>query len=112
MSGHVESVPSVVDRIKHTMVGLKMPRAIEILDATVRRLEPGELTALEAIASVVTLTLVSHGRLLPGFRPQIWSSLGRVSVSDQPRQPLARAVLIEICSIFLIGADSQVRADL
>ena len=42
MSGHVESVPSVVDRIKHTMVGLKMPRAIEILDATVRRLERGE----------------------------------------------------------------------
>ena len=53
MSGHVESVPSVVDRIKHTMVGLKMPRAIEILDATVRRLERGELTALEAIDALL-----------------------------------------------------------
>jgi hypothetical protein len=42
MSAHAEIVPSVVDRIKQSMVGLKMPRAIEILDATVRRLERGE----------------------------------------------------------------------
>ena len=53
MSGHAEIVPSVVDRIKHTMVGLKMPRAIEILDATVRRLERGEMTALEAIDALL-----------------------------------------------------------
>jgi hypothetical protein len=43
----------------------------------------------ESYSSVVTLTLVSHGRLFPGFRRQIWSGLGRVSVSDQPLQPLA-----------------------
>jgi DNA replication protein DnaC len=43
----------VVDRIKQTMVGLKMPRAIEILDATVRRLERGEVTALEAIDALL-----------------------------------------------------------
>ena len=35
------------------MVGLKMPRAIEILDATVRRLEHGEMTALEAIDALL-----------------------------------------------------------
>jgi DNA replication protein DnaC len=45
----VEIAPSLIERIKQTMVGLKMPRAIEILDATVRRLEHGEMTALEAI---------------------------------------------------------------
>jgi hypothetical protein len=49
MSVSAEIVPSVVDRIKRTMVGLQMPRAIEILDATLRRLERGEMTALEAI---------------------------------------------------------------
>lgn len=53
MTAHVEIVPSVVDRIKQTMVGLKMPRAIEILDATVRRLERGEVTALEAIDALL-----------------------------------------------------------
>jgi len=48
-----EIVPSVIDRIKQTMVGLKMPCAIEILDATVRRLERGEMTALEAIDALL-----------------------------------------------------------
>jgi len=49
----VEIVPSLLDRIKQTMVALKMPRAIEILDATVRRLEHGEMTALEAIDALL-----------------------------------------------------------
>ena len=53
MTAHVELVPSLIDRIKQTMVGLKMPRAIEILDATVRRLERGEVTALEAIDALL-----------------------------------------------------------
>src|SRR5215475_12035445 len=53
MTAHPEIVPSVVDRIKQTMVGLKMPRAIEVLDATVRRLEHGEMTALEAIDALL-----------------------------------------------------------
>jgi DNA replication protein DnaC len=49
MSPSAEIVPAVVDRIKRTLVGLKMPRALEILDATVRRIEHGEVTPLEAI---------------------------------------------------------------
>lgn len=53
MTAHVELAPSLVERIKQTMVGLKMPRAIEILDATVRRLERGEVTALEAIDALL-----------------------------------------------------------
>ena len=31
--------PPLADRIRRTLVGLKMPRAIEVLDATIRRLE-------------------------------------------------------------------------
>jgi DNA replication protein DnaC len=53
MNARVDIVPSLVERIKQTMVGLKMPRAIEILDATVRRLERGEVTALEAIDALL-----------------------------------------------------------
>ena len=49
MTAHAEIIPSVVDRIKRSLVGLKMPRAIEILDATVRQIERGEVNALEAI---------------------------------------------------------------
>ena len=46
MNAHAEIVPSLVDRIKKTLVGLKMPRAIEILDVTLRRIEQGEMTAM------------------------------------------------------------------
>ena len=65
MSARAEIVPSLVERIKQTMVGLKMPRAIEILDATVRRLERGEITALEAIDALLAeeLTLRENRRV-------------------------------------------------
>jgi len=45
----LEIVPSVLDRIRKTLVGLKMPRALEVLDHAVRQLERGETSALEVI---------------------------------------------------------------
>lgn len=39
----------ILERIRTSLVGLRMPRALEELDHTVRRLERGELSALEAI---------------------------------------------------------------
>lgn len=42
-----------LERIKTTLVGLKMPRAIEIVDTVVGRLERGELSALEAIDALL-----------------------------------------------------------
>ena len=38
-----------LDRIRASLIGLRMPRALEGLDHTVRRIERGEITALEAI---------------------------------------------------------------
>ena len=61
---------AVVDRIKRSLVGLKMPRAIEILDATVRRIERGEMNALEAIDALLAeeLTLRENRRVEDGPR--------------------------------------------
>ncbi len=53
MSARTELNPSVVDRIKATLVGLRMPRALEIVDAIVRQLERGEVSALEAIDAML-----------------------------------------------------------
>jgi len=39
----------LLDNIRTSLVGLKMPRALEALDHTVRRLEKGEIGALDAI---------------------------------------------------------------
>ncbi len=45
----VEVATGVVDRIKGSLVGLKMPMALEIVDVILRRIERGEVSALEAI---------------------------------------------------------------
>jgi len=44
---------SLVDRIRRHLVGLKMPRALEVLDHTLRRLECGEIGAPEALEALL-----------------------------------------------------------
>jgi DNA replication protein DnaC len=41
--------PSTIDSIKKSLVTLKMARAIEMLDVTLRRIEQGEIDAIEAL---------------------------------------------------------------
>ena len=53
MTARADPNGSVLDRIKQTLVGLRMPRALEMIDATVRRLEQGELSPLEAIEGLL-----------------------------------------------------------
>ena len=43
------SASSVIERVKTNLVALKMPRALENLDVTMRGVERGEIGALEAI---------------------------------------------------------------
>jgi hypothetical protein len=43
---------SVTERIRRTLVALRMPRALELLDHAVRQLERGEASALELIDHV------------------------------------------------------------
>jgi DNA replication protein DnaC len=44
---------SVLERIKQAFVGLRMPRALEMIDTTVHQLERGELSPLEAIEGLL-----------------------------------------------------------
>ena len=44
----------LIDRISAALVGLKMPRALEALGPTLRRLEQGEITAVEAIDALLS----------------------------------------------------------
>jgi len=53
----------VLESIRTTLVRLRMPRALEALDDTVRRLEQGTITALEAIDGLLTEELtIREGR--------------------------------------------------
>lgn len=44
----------LLDRIRGALVGLRMPRALEALDYTMLQIERGEITALEAIDSLLS----------------------------------------------------------
>jgi DNA replication protein DnaC len=41
--------PTTLESIRKSLVGLKMPRALEMLDVTLRRMEQGELNGIEAL---------------------------------------------------------------
>lgn len=49
----MSTAPSTLDRIRCHLVGLKMPRALEVLEHTLRQLERGEVSALEAIDALL-----------------------------------------------------------
>ena len=65
MTVRADPAGSVLDRIKRTLVSLRMPRALEMIEVTVRQLERGEVTPLEAIEGLLAeeLTLRESRRI-------------------------------------------------
>jgi DNA replication protein DnaC len=45
--------PATLDRIRRHLVGLNMPRALEVIEHILRRIERGEISALEAIDTLL-----------------------------------------------------------
>src|SRR5947208_3042614 len=89
MSGPIDLKPSTLERIRHDLVGLKMPRALEALDHVVRRLEKGEIAALEAMDILLSeeLTLRENSRIKTALRmgrPGTIKTLAGFDFSFQP----------------------------
>ena len=97
MTGALDTTPSTIDRIRHDLVGLMMPRALEALDHVVRRLEKGEIAALEAIDLLLSeeLTLRENsciktalrtgrheGKGRPILPPMPWPMYGKLNDAD------------------------------
>src|SRR5665811_275160 len=82
------SCRTVASRIS-TAHGLKMPCAIEILDATVRQLERGEMSALEAIDALLTeeLTLRENRRIKTALVMARLSTIKTLASFDFSFQP-------------------------
>lgn len=57
--------PSTIDSIRKSLVGLRMPRALEALDATLRRIEQGEIDGIQAFDELLVeeLTLRESRRI-------------------------------------------------
>src|SRR5499433_4400311 len=89
MTATLEIVPSVLDRIRRTLVGLKMPRALEVLDQTMRQLERGEASALEVIDTLFAeeLTLRENRRVKMALRMAKLSTIKTLSGFDFSFQP-------------------------
>ncbi|AZO22655.1 AAA family ATPase [Mesorhizobium sp. M1E.F.Ca.ET.045.02.1.1] len=89
MNAALDSVPSMIDRIRHDLVGLKMPRALEALDHIVRRLEHGELSALEAIDILLSeeLTLRENSRIKTALRGGRLATIKTLAGFDFTFQP-------------------------
>ena len=48
--------PATLDRIRRHLVGLNMPRALEVIEHILRRIERGEISALEAIDTSASIS--------------------------------------------------------
>lgn len=80
---------SAIDRIRRDLIGLKMPRALEALDHLVRRLEQGELSALEAIDILLSeeLTLRENSRIKTALRMGRLATIKTLAGFDFSFQP-------------------------
>jgi DNA replication protein DnaC len=80
---------SIVDRIKGNLVGLKMPRALEILDVTIRGMERGETTAIEAIDLLLIeeLTIRENRRIKMALQMARLSAIKTLAGFDFAFQP-------------------------
>ena len=89
MSAPLDLIPTTLERIRQDLVGLKMPRALEALDAIVRRLEQGEIGALEAIDTLLSeeLSLRENSRIKTGLRMARLSTIKTLSGFDFTFQP-------------------------
>ena len=111
MSGPGDLAPSTLDRIRHDLVGLKMPRALEALDQVVRRLEHGEIGALEAIDILLAeeLTLRENSRIKTALRMGRLATIKTLSGFDFSFQPsLDRDRILTLAQLGFIGRSEVV----
>lgn len=81
--------PSTLDSIKKSLVALKMPCALEMLDATVRRIEQGEINGMEALDQLLIeeLTLRESRRIKTALMMARLSSIKTLQGFDFTFQP-------------------------
>jgi len=111
MNALAELTPSMLDRIRHDLVGLKMPRALEALDQIVRRLEHAEISALEAIDILLSeeLTLRENSRIKTALRMGRLATIKTLSGFDFSFQPsLDRDRILTLAQLGFIGRSEVV----
>ena len=83
------SASAVIEHVKASLVALKMPRALEILDVTLRGIERGEIGAVEAIDALLTeeLTIRENRRVKMAVQMAKLSAIKTLTGFDFAFQP-------------------------
>jgi DNA replication protein DnaC len=81
--------PATLDRIRRHLVGLNMPRALEVIEHILRRIERGEISALEAIDTLLgeELTLREERRVRSALKMGRLINIKTLSGFDFSFQP-------------------------
>jgi len=80
---------SVLERIRRTLVALRMPRALELLDDVVQQLERGQLSALELLDTLLAeeLSVRESSRIKAALRMGRLTTIKTLSSFDFAFQP-------------------------
>jgi DNA replication protein DnaC len=99
-------VTELLDRIRTSLVGLRMPRALEALDHIVRQLERGEIGSLEAIDALLAeeLTLREGRRIKAALQMARLGAVKTLSSFEFSFQPsLDRNRILALAQLDFIG---------
>lgn len=105
MSRTTSHAATTLDSIKHSLVGLRMPRALEVLDATVRRIEQGEIDGIAALDEILTeeLTLRENRRVKTALLVARLTTIKTLAGFDFTFQPsLDRARIMALAELTFI----------
>ena len=97
---------SLLDRVKISMVGLKMPRAIEVVDTCVSRLDRGEITGLELVEQLLLeeLTFREDRRIRTALRMGRLNTVKTLAGYDFSFQPsLDKARILALAELNFVA---------
>jgi len=95
-----------IERIRQNLVGLRMPRALEILDAVVQQIERGSITSIEAIDSLLAeeFTVREGRRIKAALQMARLSTIKTLTGFDFSFQPsLDRNRIMALAGLDFIG---------
>ncbi len=95
-----------IERIRQNLVGLRMPRALEILDAVVQQIERGTISSIEAIDSLLAeeFTAREGRRIKAALQMARLSTIKTLTGFDFSLQPsLDRNRIIALAGLDFIG---------
>lgn len=81
--------PATLDWVRHSLVGFRMPRALEALEYVVRQIERGETPALKAVDTLPAeeMTLRGNGRIKAALRMARLTTVKTLQSYDFSFQP-------------------------